>query len=264
MKVGEILNYLNELAPWGFAEKWDNVGLMLGSRQTEIKKILLCMDVTSRVIKEAINDDIGLIISHHPFMFSKLNTLDFDTMKGQQIQTLVTKNISVISAHTNLDVAVGGVNDTLAETVGLSGLKPLKPYIPDGFDENLGLGKIGTLATETTFNGFIDLLKKNLNIASLRIIGSPPDNVKNVAVFCGSFDVDLDYLKGLQQDVLITGDLKYHTALDAREMGLCIIDVGHYASEHVILSRLQMQLSNKFDSVEVICSKMESDPFLFS
>lgn len=264
MKVGEILNYINEFAPWGYAENWDNVGLMLGSRQTEINKILLCMDVTSKVIKEAISYEAGLIISHHPFMFTKLNALDFDTIKGQQIQTLVTKNISVISAHTNLDVAVGGVNDTLAETIGLSELKPLKPYIPDGFDNNLGLGKVGILNTETAFNKFIEKLKKSLNITNLRIIGTPPENVKNVAVFCGSFDGDLNSLMSLKQDVLITGDLKYHTALDAREMGLCIIDVGHFASEHVILSRLHKLLTEKFNSVEVLCSKMESDPFIFA
>ncbi len=264
MKVGEILNYINEIAPWGYAESWDNVGLMLGSRNSEVKKVLLCLDVTTRVIKEAIDSNAELIVSHHPFLFEKLEKLDFDAIKGQQIQTLVTKDISVISAHTNLDVAVGGVNDTLAETIGLSGLKPLKSYVPDGFNKDLGLGKIGSLKTETAFNEFINILKEKLNITCLRIIGSPPDNVKNVAVFCGSFDVELNYLRGLQQDVLITGDLKYHTASDAREMGLCLIDVGHFASEHIILKKLQKQLSERFDSIEVVCSKMESDPFIFA
>lgn len=264
MKVGEILDFINKLAPWDYAETWDNVGLMVGSRHNGVKKVLLCMDVTSRVIREAIDCEAELIVSHHPFLFSKLGKLDFDTIKGQQIQTLVTKDISVISAHTNLDVAAGGVNDTLAETIGLNGLRALKTYVPQGYDQDLGLGRTGTLENETDFNEFIDNIKKSLNITNLRVIGAHPDKVKKVAVFCGSFDVELDYLRSLGQDVLITGDLKYHTALDAREMGLCIVDVGHFASEHVILSKLQKLLADEFASIEVICSKMESDPFIFA
>ncbi len=263
MKVGDFLDYLNELAPWGYAEEWDNVGLMVGSRQGDVKRILLCLDVTSKVIKEAIDCDAQLIVSHHPFLFSKLKKLDFDTIKGQQIQTLVTKGISVISAHTNLDVAIGGVNDTLAETIGLQELKPLQKYIPVGLNDNLGLGKLGVLAQEMEFNEFLNSLKKKLDITNLRLIGAHPERVKNVAVFCGSFDVELDYLKGLQQDVLITGDLKYHDAMDAREMGLCIIDVGHFTSERVILPKLQKALADRFEPLEILCSKMESDPFIF-
>lgn len=264
MKVGEILNFINELAPWGYAETWDNVGLMLGSRQSDVKRMLLCMDVTSKVIREAIDYEAEMIISHHPFLFSSINRLDFDTIKGQQIQTLVTKNISVISAHTNLDVTAGGVNDTLAGTLGLSELISLKSYIPQGYQEDLGLGKLGTLENSMVFSDFIDHVKKHLKISALRVIGPHPDKVKHVGVFCGSFDVDLHYLRSLKQDVVITGDMKYHTALDAREMGLCIIDVGHFASEHVILPRLQKVIADKFAQIEVVCSKLESDPFIFA
>ncbi len=264
MIVGEILEYINELAPWGYAESWDNVGLMLGSRQSPVNRVLLCMDVTSKVIREAVDCGAELIVSHHPFFFGKLNRLDFDTIKGRQVQTLVTKDISVISAHTNLDVAVGGVNDTLAETIGLVELEPLKAYSPQGSNMNLGLGKVGTLKVETEFNSFLASVKSGLNIGSLRIIGAQPEKVLKAGVFCGSFDVELEYLKGLGLDVLITGDIKYHTASDAREMGLCILDVGHFASEQVILEELREKLSGRFDAVEVICSKMESDPFIFA
>jgi len=264
MTVGEILEYINELAPWEYAESWDNVGLMLGSRQSRVNRILLSMDVTSKVIKEAVDCGAELIVSHHPFFFGKLNRLDFDTMKGRQVQTLVTRNISVISAHTNLDVAAGGVNDTLAETLGLVDLKPLKAYSPPGSNMELGLGKVGALELETEFNSFLTSVKTGLNIGSLRIIGAQPEKVQKVGVFCGSFDVELEYLKGLGLDAVITGDIKYHTASDAREMGICILDVGHFSSEHVILEELRKKLSGRFEAVEVVCSKMESDPFIFA
>jgi len=264
MNVGEILNYINELAPWKYAEEWDNVGLMLGSRTFQVKKVLLCMDVTSKVINEAIEQDVNLILSHHPFLFSKLNTVDLDTMKGQQISTLIKNDICVISAHTNLDVAVGGVNDTLAEAAGLTNCGLLKSYIPEGIDVDMGMGKVGELPNRLCFEEFISIVKKNLDIDKLRLIGAQPKTVKKVATFCGSFDVDLDIIKRHDVDVLITGDIKYHTALDAREMGLCILDVGHYASEHLIVNKLKKLLENKFDKLEIICSTLEKDPFIFA
>jgi dinuclear metal center YbgI/SA1388 family protein len=264
MNVEEVLDYINELAPWKYAEEWDNVGLMLGSRTNQVKKLMLCMDVTSQVIDEAMDQEANLIVSHHPFLFSKLNTVDLDTMKGQQISTLIKNDINVISAHTNLDVAVGGVNDTLAEAVGLTNCGILKSYIPEGFDVNMGMGKVGELPARLCFEEFICIVKKNLDIVSLRLIGVQPKTIKKVAVFCGSFDVDLDIIKRHEVDVLITGDMKYHTALDAREMGLCILDVGHYASEHLILNKFKKLLENRFDNLEVICSTLEKDPFIFS
>lgn len=264
MNAGEILDYINELAPWKYAEHWDNVGLMVGSRSIEITKILICLDVTSKVIEEAITKKANMIISHHPFVFSKLNNIDLDSLKGEQIATLIKNDICVTSAHTNLDVAVGGVNDTLAEIVGVTNCKILKSYVPQGFDVDMGLGKVGELPSRLCFEEFISIVKRNLNIDKLRLIGTPPKTVKNVAVFCGSFDGDLYTVKSHEVDVLITGDIKYHTALDAKEMGLCILDVGHYATEHIIVKKLKNFLESRFDNIEVICSTMENDPFIYA
>ncbi|MHB8064985.1 MAG: Nif3-like dinuclear metal center hexameric protein [Ruminiclostridium sp.] len=264
MNVEKILDYINEIAPWKYAEEWDNVGLMLGSRKYQVKKLMLCMDVTSKVIDEAIDQGANLIVSHHPFLFTVLNTVDLDTMKGQQISTLIKNSICVISAHTNLDVAVGGVNDTLAQAIGLTNCQILKSYIPKGIDVDMGMGKVGELTARLCFEEFISIVKKNLDIDKLRIIGTQPKTVKKVAVFCGSFDVELDIIKQHEVDVLITGDIKYHTALDAREMGLCFMDVGHYASEHLIVNKLGKLLENRFDKLEIICSTLEKDPFIFS
>jgi GTP cyclohydrolase I len=264
MNLGEVLDYINEIAPWKYAEEWDNVGLMLGSRTCQVKKLMLCLDVTSKVINEAIDQGTNLIVSHHPFLFSELNTVDLDTAKGQQISTLIKNDICIISAHTNLDVAVGGVNDTLAEAAGLTNCQILKSYIPEGIDVDMGMGKVGELTNRLCFEEYISIVKNNLNIDRFRLIGIPPKTVKKIAVFCGSFDVDLDIVKRQDVDVLITGDIKYHTALDAREMGLCILDVGHYASEYLIVNKLKVLFENRFDNLEIICSTMEKDPFIFS
>jgi dinuclear metal center YbgI/SA1388 family protein len=264
MNVGEILNYINEFAPFKYAEVWDNVGLMIGSRKSEVKKIMLCMDVTAKTVEEAINKGANLIVSHHPFLFSKLKSVDFDTMTGQQISRLIKNDINVISAHTNLDVAVGGVNDTFAEAVGLIECNNLKSYIPEGFDVDMGMGKVGMLPNELLFNEFISCIKQNLNIKNLRVIGTQPITVKKVATFCGSFDGDLGSVKRHDVDVLITGDIKYHTALDARETGLCIVDVGHFASEHLIVNKLKKIFQKRFNNIEIICSSLEEDPFIYT
>jgi len=264
MKVGEVLDFINEFAPWEYAEEWDNVGLMVGSRTCQVKKLMLCMDVTTRIIDEAINQGSNLIVAHHPFLFSKLNKIDLDTLKGQLICKLIKNDICVISAHTNLDVAIGGVNDTLAEKIGLTNCGILKSYIPEGFDLDMGMGKVGELPALLSFEEFICTVKKNLGIDNLRLIGAQPRNVKKVAVFCGSFDGDLDSVKRHNVDVLVTGDIKYHTALDAREMGLCILDVGHFASEILIVNKLEKLLTDKFSDIKIICSTLERDPFIFS
>ena len=264
MNVGEALNYINELAPFKYAEVWDNVGLMLGSRKSEVTKIMVCMDATLKTIQEAIDSGVDLIVSHHPFLFSKLKSVDFDSMTGQRILALIQNNINVISAHTNLDVAVGGVNDTFAEAVGLTECDKLKTYIPEGLEVDLGLGKVGKLSNELSFDQFVSQIKKNLAIQNLRIIGAQPKTVKKVATFCGSFDGDLESVKRHGVDLLVTGDIKYHTALDAREIGLCILDVGHFASERLIVARLKKLLENRFDKVEIVYSSLEEDPFIFT
>jgi dinuclear metal center YbgI/SA1388 family protein len=265
MNVGDVLKYINEIAPMKYAENWDNVGLMVGSRSTEITKILTCLDITSKVIDEAISGKANLIVSHHPFMFSKLSNIDLDTLKGEQIATLLKNDISVISAHTNLDVAAGGVNDTLAESIGLSGCIKVKSYVPEGSECDLGLGKVGELQNELFFNDFVSSVKKNLSIDNVRIIGAMPKTVRKVAVMCGSFDKDdLESVKCHNADVLVTGDIKYHTAVDAREIGMCIVDAGHFATEHKIAQKLKSLLEDRFDNIDVICSTMEEDPFIFA
>jgi dinuclear metal center YbgI/SA1388 family protein len=264
MKVGEILDFINEIAPWKYAEEWDNVGLMLGGRSNLVNKLMVCLDVTSETIREAIDQKADLIVSHHPFLFSKLNTIDLDSLKGRQISELISNGIGVISAHTNLDFAPEGVNDTLAQALGLTGVEILKSYIPKGLSTELGMGKIGKLPVACDFDGFIGSVKKSLGTDNLRIIGTRPQLVKSAAVFCGSFDGDLEAIRCSGADVLVTGDIKYHTALDAVEMGLCIIDAGHFATENLIVGKLKATLENRFADVEIVCSKMGRDPFIFA
>jgi dinuclear metal center YbgI/SA1388 family protein len=251
---GEIIRFMEKTAPVELAEEWDNVGLLVGTRDSFIKKIMLCLDITTASVREAVIKKVDMIITHHPVIFKDLKSLTEDGTKGRLLYELVRNNISVYSAHTNLDFAEAGVNDRLAEVLGLGGLETL----------GKGPGKTGFLPDKKNLNDYIEMVKAALNVPFVRVAGKTGDTGKTVnkaAVFSGSFDDDLEALKNSEVDVLVTGDLKYHTALDAVEAGLCIIDAGHFNTEKIILPFLAVSLTSNFPGVEVFCFDKEEDPF---
>ncbi|MCX7921611.1 MAG: Nif3-like dinuclear metal center hexameric protein [Clostridia bacterium] len=362
VKCSEIIMVLEEFAPVFLAEDWDNVGLLLGNRESEINKVMLCLDVTSRVVDEAIKQKVDLIISHHPLIFKSIKRVTCDDVLGRNIYKLIQNNIGVYCAHTNLDVTTDGVNEHLARTLGLSDVKNLNTYkaeklykivvfVPEESVDNVreamckagagwignysdctfkvkgigtfrplegtnpyigtkgsleevseykletivpqkglqrvidcmmeahpyeevaydvypmaidgkqyGMGKIGVLEEPQTLESFIAVLKEKLGTNYVRVIGGTEHNVKKVAVFCGSFDGNLSgVLKG-KADVLVTGDIKYHTAQDILEMGICVIDAGHFNTEIIILEKIKELLNGKLSDLEVISNNVEYDP----
>ena len=247
----EIIQFMEKTAPVELAEEWDNVGLLVGSRECIVKKIMVCLDITAASVKEAASKKVDMIITHHPVIFKGLKSLTQDDAKGRLLYELVRNSISVYSAHTNLDFAECGVNDRLAEVLGLKRLEIL----------GKGPGKIGFLPEEKTFSEYIRMVKNALEVPFVRAIGKAGKCVHRAAVFSGSFDDDLEALLKGEADVLVTGDLKYHSALDAKEAGLCVIDAGHFNTEKIILPILAASLASNFPDVEVFCSEKEEDPF---
>ena len=124
-KLSEIIQCLEVLAPCYLAESWDNVGLMVGSRQQEVRKVLCALDVNEEVVEEAIQKGVQCIVSHHPFFYAPLKSLNFDTPKGEIIQKVITHNVSIYSMHTNYDIAKGGLNDYLCEKLGIENIEIL-------------------------------------------------------------------------------------------------------------------------------------------
>ena len=259
----DISVFMEEIAPARFAEDWDNIGLMLGSMDKKVKRILVCLDVTSEVSIEAVEKKADLIISHHPLIFNSMKRIIKEDPKGNVIYNLVREDISVYSAHTNLDAAENGVNAKLAERLGLErliNLKDLECQINiDG--RKFGYGKVGYLKKPQKLSDFIESVKTLLEIDKIKLISSINKTIEKAAVFCGSFDDDLKALEGHNIDILVTGDIKYHTAMDALEMGICILDAGHFNTEKIILPELAKLISYRFSDLDVFCSNMEKDPF---
>lgn len=259
-KVKDIIKIIEEFAPVNLKEDFDNVGLMIGDREKEVKKVLIALDYTLEEIDEAIENDVDLIITHHPILFIRPNSITDDTTLGKKIIKLIQNNISVYSAHTNLDSAHGGINDALVDMLGFksSGVIEINK---NARDNNDGLGRIVNLEQETDIYDLIGDIKKKLNIESLRLIKGK-DTAKKLAIINGD---GYDYLKvsyNMGVDCIITGDTKYSKCLDYKELKVNIIDIGHFASEWMPFVNVIRRLESKFSDVEIIISKKSSDIYL--
>jgi len=248
----DVADFLEQIAPPQLAEEWDNTGLIAGSSNAGVKKILVCLDVTFAALKKAAAEKADLIVSHHPLIFKGIKRIVEDDVKGRQIFTAIRNGISVISAHTNLDYADKGVNFRLASVLGLTDTVLL----------GNGPGRVGMLENRKNLNDFVRYVKDCLDVPNVRVVGRADSGIEKVAVFSGSFDGDLDAVQRSGADVTVTGDIKYHTALDAAEAGMCLIDAGHFNTEKIVLPYLAALLAERFPDVEIVRYKQETDPFI--
>ncbi len=362
----DIFKKLEEWAPISLGYEWDNNGLQVGSHSNLVENVLISLDVLEVTVDEAIENNIDLIVAHHPLLFKGLKQIDFTTPKGRTIKKLIENNISVYAAHTNLDVAENGVNDLLAnallvedtkplvetrtialykmivyvpkdyladvkyalnesgaghignysdcsfETVGQGQFKPLKeanpfsgehdklsvfeevklevivseeklndavnqmikahPYEEVAYDiyklqnenKSLGIGRIGCLNKKTSVQLLCEEIKESLDVKNLRVSGDLEKNVEKVAILGGSGEKFIYDAFEQNADVLITGDITFHQAQEAIELGLVVIDAGHYIEKimkHAVKDYLEANF--KSNSINFTVSEKNTDPFTF-
>ncbi|WP_297488710.1 Nif3-like dinuclear metal center hexameric protein [uncultured Cetobacterium sp.] len=247
MKLSKIINCLEEKFPKNYSEEWDNVGLQVGRRSSEINKILLSLDLTEKVIKEAITENVQLIITHHPMIFKPLKAVTGDSTLGKKILSLIENNIAVYSMHTNLDSGKFGLNDYLGENIlGFEKGEILDKKEIDG--EEIGIGRLYKLNSSITIDQLILEIKEKLNIEKVSLVLSKENLlIKKVALISGSGASYWRKAKKLGADILITGDVKYHEALDAKEENFSLIDIGHFESEQMFGKILENILKENFD-----------------
>ena len=259
--VKDISREMEKLAPIFLKEDFDNVGLMVGSKDKEVKKVLLALDCTKDVIEEGKREGVDLIITHHPLIFRKPSRIVNDDLQGWKIIELIKNDISLYSSHTNLDSTKDGINEEIVKVLGFSQGKLIESSKVRGFEE-CGLGRVVYLDSEIELNNLINIVKEKLGISSLRVVVGK-ENVKNIAIINGSGQDFFGKAIGMGADCIITGDTSYHFASDYKEMGINILDVGHFASEQVTFFNVMERLKEKFSDVEFITSKVEEDPFSF-
>lgn len=211
MNIEKIITLINNFAPLQSQESWDNSGFQIISKKNDINKILLCLSITDDIIKQALENNCDLIISHHPLFF---------------IPFVFNKNISIYSAHTNLDKADGGTTDTLISNLNLQ------------VSEKIGeFTRLVNLEEEITLNNFVKILKEKLNIKNIRVVNNLGVNKIKKIAFCAGSGIDLlEEAKEQSIEVFVTGDVKYHTAL---ESNVIIVDIGHFESERPVLKTIK-------------------------
>jgi len=251
MKIQDILDLIEKVAPAANADEWDNVGLMCGRRNAKVTRALLCVDVTTDVIQEAVDKGCQVIVAHHPFLMEKFNLIDDLNVKGRQILTLTEHKIAVISAHTNADSSDSGMNDYLAKLLELD--------LPATSEHSRYL-RIGTLATPTSVSELAQTIKAKLSLKNTFVLGNLTDVVARVGVYTGGVSVaELIAAKELF-DIVVTGEFGYHKAIDLKEEGVRAILCGHYGSELLFTWWLREILEREMPELEVLIAERQGEP----
>ena len=259
--VHDILTYLETLAPRSMKMDWDNVGLLCGSRKQEVSRILVALDPFEGVCQEAAAWGAQLIITHHPLIFQALKSITDETAIGRSIQLLCRENISAINAHTNLDCAPDGVNDRLAGALGLSGVTVIDPMGTDAQGREWGLLRKGTVENQP-LSAFLSTVKAALGCEGLRYVdgGCPVHRVAVGGGACASELMDA-YRAGC--DTFVTSDVKYNQFWDAKDLGMNLIDAGHFYTENPVTDCLAEKIAAAFPDTQVKISETHRDCMKF-
>ena len=258
--VENILHELHTLAPSHMQQSWDNCGLLCGRYKNPVTKILIALDPFLNVAKEAKELGAQLIVTHHPLLFSVKNVTDGEPI-GNTMLYLIENGIASINLHTNLDCVHGGVNDVLAASLGLENREVL---VRDGVDEKgnaYGLGRVGTVP-ELPLQDFLQQVKTALGCGGIRF-ASGGKQVHKVAVGGGSCGDCLEIALEQGCDTFVTGDVKYNGFANAKDLGINLIDAGHFPTENLICQTLKEYLELKFPLLEVVISKSHDDVVKF-
>ena len=261
ISIQKALDAVRSAAPEELQEDWDNSGIqVLTDTGKKINTILTCLEINDDVVEEAVNRNVDLIITHHPLIFSKVASVRSDEVVGSQIIKLIRHSISLYSAHTSFDSAGRGTNQDLAEKLGLSEIVPMYPLQSD---PNAGMGRSGIYHQPVPFDEFYKLLTKVCGKSLIRIAGITPESVKKVSLCTGAGSEFIDEACAGGADVFLTGDVKYHDARHAYDIGMCVIDAGHYGTEILFAENMASQLREQLkDDVQVLVSGTDINPFI--
>lgn len=259
--VNEILEFVESLAPQYMKEDWDNVGLLCGRREREVSKILVALDPFYHVCREAVETGADLLLTHHPLIFAPMKAITGDTEPGECAMLLIENGISAINAHTNLDLAPEGVNQVLAQTLGLSDIEVLNPEGENGDGQPYGLLHAGNVE-QMPLEDFLARVKEALGTPALRYTdGGRP--VSRVAVGGGACGGGLYEAVEAGCDTFVTSDVKYNQFWDAQYRGLNLIDAGHFYTENPVCFALAEKLRAAFPDIAVEISRKHEDCMKF-
>ena len=246
-RVIDFYNFIDSIAPFETQESWDNSGFLVGNGEKEVTKVLLALDATEDVLNEAAEKGAELIITHHPVIFGALKEFH-----PKNIAFLAAeKGVAIISAHTCLDIAEGGVNDCLAQALGLENVVKV--------DDGEGLMRMGELEESLSCEEFVKYVAEKINVGGIKY--TPTDKkIRKVAV-CGGSGGDLyPYAIKAGADAFVTANIKHNLWIEMRREGFCVLDAGHFCTENTVIEPLAKKLSANFVDAEIIVSEVSEDP----
>ena len=249
MLCKEIVQVIEAAYPREAALDFDNVGLLAGRAEKEVKRVYIALDATDAVIDRAVEAGADMLITHHPLIFSPLKKVTDEDFISRRVVKLIQNDISYYAMHTNYDVL--GMAELAEKLLDIRNTEVLDITMEkDGKTE--GIGRIGELERPMTLEECCVYVKHKLNLGSLKVFGDMQAEVSRLAIFPGSGKTAVAAAIAKGADVLVTGDIGHHDGLDAVEQGLCVIDAGHYGTEYIFIEDMRKFLEDKLSVLDVI------------
>ncbi len=253
MKVQEIVKIVEDFAPRSLAYDWDNTGLIYGNPEKNVKRLYITLDTNPKTVCEAVEKGCDMILSHHPILLGGIKVIDIMTDDGKVLEMLIKNDISLYASHTPTDCCKDGINDVLAEKLGIGDIEIIYKVT-----DNEGLGRVGNLKVPTTLSEFCETVKKELGTPFIRVCGDGNRVIKRVAVGGGACHDLIPQARSMGAEVMVTADMKYHESIEAVNSGVSVIDAGHYPTENFVIDIF----SNLFRDTEIeIVKSTECDIF---
>ena len=260
MKIQQVLSALERFAPLPLQESWDNAGLQIGLTEAEVSGALLCLDVTEKVLDEAIAKGCNMVVSHHPLLFRGLKQVSDASDVQRTVMKAIKNDICIVSMHTNLDNAQGGVNFKIAERLGLVNVGFFAEKSVDGVA--CGSGVVGELPEAMAADDFVLLVKRQLEAESAMCNELLRRPVKRVAICGGAGDFLLDEAVKQGADAFLTGEMHYHQYFGyEQKIQICV--VGHYESEHFTCELFRDILKEECPEVKTFIAETNTNPILY-
>ena len=257
MKVKDIISVIEEFAPLGIQEKWDNSGLCIGSPEAEVSSVLVGLDCTEELVDEAVACGADMIVTHHPLIFSGLKKISPDDIVGAAVIKAVKAGISIYAAHTNADKVIAGVSGAMAAKLGLENVAIL-----DEDGEGTGLGVVGDLPEPLTAEEAVEFVKSRFNLKAMRASRPVDGMISRVAMCGGSGGSLIGAAKASGAQLYLSGDISYHNFFTPENF--MIMDIGHYESEIEIVDILFSLIKKKFPTFAVrITQNIYSNPIFY-
>lgn len=252
MECREILEVLNRVADVSYACDWDNVGLLAGRMDKEIHRVTVALDADDRAVEEAIAGGSELLLTHHPLLFSPVKRITDESLAGRRLLKLLRRDLCLIAMHTNFDIAPGGMADLAADRLGLLNRTPLE-VTGQGLEGPYGIGTVGTpRGGRIRVEKLCAQVKEAFELEAVQLYAPQvTEPVTRIALCPGSGKDEIGYALAAGAQVLITGDITYHYAIDAVAEGLSIIDAGHYGLEHIFIPFMESYLKQQLPALSV-------------